>query len=321
MKNCLVTIALLFLLVIGGCIEENGNSDIPAEQPLIDRESKIPTDAVKITPATDFYPPVMHSDEYENPVPLPYPVNTPGGEDSAFIMPDGNIIYLFFTPDVNIPVEEQLLDGVTGIYVSHRVDGVWQGPQRIILQDPNKLALDGCIFVRGNEMLFCSAREGYTGVNWFTAEFEDGEWCNWRFADFEPEYEVGELHITDDGSELYFHSSRPGSRGGYDIWVSENAGGEWQEPEAVAVVNSDESDGWPFITEDGGELWFTRTYSGAPAIYRSKRIGGEWQEPELIVSQFAGEPSLDNEGNLYFTHHFFENGEMIEADIYVARRK
>ena len=44
-----------------------------------------------------------------------------------------------------------------------------------------------------------------------------------------------------------------------------------------------------------------------------------WQEPELILSQFAGEASLDRDGNLYFTHHFFHNGEMIEADIYVAR--
>ena len=46
-----------------------------------------------------------------------------------------------------------------------------------------------------------------------------------------------------------------------------------------------------------------------------------WQEPELIISQFAGEPTLDNEGNLYFTHHFFEDSKMIEADIYVAMKK
>ncbi|MFH1637593.1 MAG: hypothetical protein ABIB71_04175 [Candidatus Woesearchaeota archaeon] len=58
-----------------------------------------------------------------------------------------------------------------------------------------------------------------------------------------------------------------------------------------------------------------------PAIFRSKRVDGEWQEPELIISQFAGEPTLDSHGNVYFTHHFFEYGEMLEADIYVARRK
>ena len=48
---------------------------------------------------------------------------------------------------------------------------------------------------------------------------------------------------------------------------------------------------------------------------------GEWQEPELIVSQFAGEPTLDSQGNLYFVHHFYRDGRMIEADIYVSRKK
>jgi hypothetical protein len=37
--------------------------------------------------------------------------------------------------------------------------------------------------------------------------------------------------------------------------------------------------------------------------------------------QFAGEPSLDNEVNIYFTHHFFKDNVMLEADYYVARRK
>jgi hypothetical protein len=39
------------------------------------------------------------------------------------------------------------------------------------------------------------------------------------------------------------------------------------------------------------------------------------------VSQFAGEPTLDDAGNLYFVHHFYEDGVKIEADIYIARRK
>ena len=89
----------------------------------------------------------------------------------------------------------------------------------------------------------------------------------------------------------------------------------------IEAVNTPENEGWPFVTQDGNELWFTRTYLGTPAIFRSKRVNGEWQEPELIISQFAAEPSLDNEGNVYFTHHFFKDGVMLEADYYVAYRK
>jgi len=75
------------------------------------------------------------------------------------------------------------------------------------------------------------------------------------------------------------------------------------------------------ISGDGTELWFTRTYQGTPAVFRSSRDNGGWSEPVLVVSQFAGEPTLDANGNLYFVHHYYEEGVMIEADIYVAYRK
>jgi hypothetical protein len=170
-------------------------------------------------------------------------------------------------------------------------------------------------------MWFCTARTGYTGLHWFKAHCQDGKWEKWEIADFRPEYEVGELHITADGQELYFHSARAGGKGQYDIWISRNVDGEWQTPENVKVVNSPETDGWPSLTQDGKELWLTRTYLGSPAIFRSKRVDNRWHEPELIISQFAGESSIDNEGNILFTHHFYNDGVMLEADIYVAFRK
>ncbi|MBU0456865.1 MAG: hypothetical protein KKD75_01850 [Nanoarchaeota archaeon] len=97
--------------------------------------------------------------------------------------------------------------------------------------------------------------------------------------------------------------------------------GEWKNPVNIEAVNSEEIEGWPYVTADGNEMWFNRRYLGTPATFRSKRINGEWQKPELIVSQFAGEPTLDKNGNLYFVHHYYDNGVMLEADIYVAYRK
>ena len=67
--------------------------------------------------------------------------------------------------------------------------------------------------------------------------------------------------------------------------------------------------------------WILRRYLGSPALLRSKWSGNGWREPELIISQFATEPTLDNAGNLYFVHHFIENGRILDADIYVAYRK
>ena len=99
----MITVASLVLMC--GCL-----GDDPAETyPDVDRENKIPVDALKILPEDDDHPPILHSDEFEEPVPLSYPVNTAGAEDSPFILTDGGNLYFFFTPDVRIPVEKQLL--------------------------------------------------------------------------------------------------------------------------------------------------------------------------------------------------------------------
>lgn len=288
-----------------------------AEAASLERETKIPPGAVKMSPETDAQPPVLLSDEYEEPVPIPGAVNTAGGEDSPFITPDGDTLYFFFTPDVNVPVEKQISDGVTGIYVSQKDGGGWGKPERVMLQDPGKLALDGCEFILGDTMWFCTAREGESGIHWYTAEFRAGRWQAWRNAEFDPAYQVGELHISGDGAALYFHSARAGGQGGLDIWMSAGSGGEWQTPTNLAAVNSAENEGWPALSPDGSELWFYRNYG----VWRSRQVNGEWQAAEQILSSLAGEPSLDGDGNIYFVHHFFEGDQMIEADIYVAYKK
>ena len=318
----LVLICVLFVLAI---VFAGLNLIPPKEIPVApSRETSISTGAVKLTTETDLHPPILHSDGWKEPVPLGDGVNTAGGEDSPFMLPDGNTLYFFFTPNVTVPAEKQLFDGVTGIYVSKKQNGTWSAAERVVLQEAGKLALDGAEFVQGDFMWFASAREGYTGVNLFTAEHRGGKWINWQYIGDKlmKEYQVGEMHITSNGAELYFHSPRADGKGKLDIWVSQNVNGEWQDPKNIEAVNTQENEGWPFLSQDGTELWFTRTHMGTPAVYRSIKLNDVWQEPQLIISQFAGEPTLDNEGNLYFVHHFFNNAsEMVEADIYVAYKK
>ncbi len=314
MINRTVSLLILIILILSAC---SSPTPIPPATPMITRHEKIPVSAVKILPQIDVAPPVSLSSEYEQPVPVPGLVNTAGGEDSPFIMPDGKTLYFWFTPDVDLPVNLQVSDGVTGIYVSELVNGVWQEANRIMLQDSGKLAGDGCEFILGNLMWFCSAREGYAGMHWFTAEFKNGTWQNWQIADFDPAFQVGEFHISSDGKDLYFGSDRPGGKGAGDLWLSHNLDGVWQEPVNIASLNTLDAEGWPALNPAGDELWFGRNFG----IWRSKLVDGEWQHAELIISPLAGEPSIDASGNVFFTHHFFENDQMLEADIYVAYKK
>ena len=313
----LLLVFLMALLFFSGCVEEKN------------REDAIPDDAIKYTPDMDIFPPVIHSSEWSDPVPMPGPVNTAGGEDACFITPDGNTFFFFFTPDVNVPANEQLLDGVTGIWWCQKQGDTWTEPTRILLS--TNLALDGAPFYQDNTLWFASFRIGNyrdDGDIW-TATYENGEWKNWENAGqlLNEVYNIGEMHITSDGNTMYFHrESTPGS-GEYDLYTTTLVNNTWAEPVNLGPpISTPLDDSRPFVSYDGNELWFTRQsnkgYTG-PAVYRSiKNPDGSWGEPVEIASNFAGEPTLDSEGNLYFVHHFFdEDMNMIEADIYVCYKQ
>ena len=319
----LIPPVLILVLVTLACGQAT-----PTPEP-VDREARMPE--TKYSPEDDFWPPVAAAG-WTQPVPLPYPVNTAGGEDSPFILPDGNTLYFWFTPDVSLPAEQQLGDGVTGIWVTERMGEGWSEPERVHLIEPGKLGLDGCEFILGEVMYFCTTREGYTGIEWFRAELVDGTWQDWRLASDElkqEEYETGELHISADGQELYFHSSRAGGFGLRDIWVSYMTSTGWGEPVNLGTtVNTANDEGYPYLSPDGSELWFTGQSSGGkpgPAVYRSLRQpDGTWGQAQEIINTMAGEPTLSGDGRtLYFMHAFFtaDMSRMLEADIYVSYRE
>lgn len=276
-----------------------------------------------MTPETDVFPPVLHSNDWDPPVPMEGPINTAGAEDSPFITPDGSRFFLFFTPDVRIPAEKQIIDGVSGLWWSHRSGNSWTEPERILLS--NDLALDGAAFVDGDFMWFASVRNGnYREVDLYTARLVKGKWRHAQNAgaQINRDYRVGEMHITADGENLY--CGRAGSS--TDLWVLRRSGREWEPPQRLQTVNTNQyNEDQPFISSDGNELWFTsesRLGHPGPAVFRSLRTEAGWGTPEEIVSSFAGEPTLDEAGNLYFVHHFFTaDMAMIEADIYIARKR
>jgi Tol biopolymer transport system component len=323
MRVCaLRTAAFIVALAISSGCERSSEPESPPT-----RRDAIPPDAVKVPPDTDLFPPILHSDTWETPVPLPGPVNTAGVEDSPFITPDGQTLFFFFTPDAGAPPEEQIQDGFTGIWWSRSVQGRWSEPERIVLSDGP--SLDGCPFFLNDTLWFCSVRLGnYGTIDVYLAVYGDGRWTEWRNAgaQWNEDFDVGEFHLSADGRTLYFGSSRPGGLGGRDIWVSTRTPEGWsQAADLGPPVNTPADEDQPFLSPDGSELWFTGSsragYPG-PAVFRSlKQEDGTWGEPEEIVSRFSGEPTLDAEGNLYFVHIYVdETMETIEADIYVAYR-
>jgi hypothetical protein len=309
-----VVVAFFLVLVFVGLL-----GSLKSEFEVPPRYETIPASAVKMTPATDLYPPILRSDEWETPVPMPGPVNTAGAEDSPFITPNGSWFFFFFTPDLNIPVQNQLGDHETGIWWTKNVGGTWTEPQRLILGSTN--SLEGDEFVQGNSMWFGSVRAGnYGEIDIYSATYKNGKWTDVENVgeQLNAEIDIGAFCFTPDGNTMYY------GKGG-DIWKLVKVGSSWSGPEKVANLDSVSEKNQPFVSADGSELWFTgqsNMNTPGPAIFRSMKNGSAWDPPEEIVSRFAGEPNLDAEGNLYFVHHYVtQNISLIEADIYVAYHK
>ena len=127
-------------------------------------------------------------------------------------------------------------------------------------------------------------------------------------------------HISSDGLELYFASSRPGGSGEFNLWVTkrETKDGPWGEPVSLGpMVNSWSGQDTPRVSGDALLLVFSDHWSLPPRpgglgnidLWFSRRAtrDGDWGEPVNLGSPvntaFAEvDPMISADGSmLYFT--------------------
>lgn len=281
-----------------------------------------------ITPELDLQPPVFLVEGWEAPQPLPHSIDKEGNELEPFITLTGDELYFLFTPDISISEAKRALDGVSGIYYSKRVNGLWSTLEKLELGGDN--ALNGCVYTDGQTLWFCSIREGNYNPkgDYYTAFFEDGRWSNWQNAGelLNRILDIEEIHLSTDQNTMIFSAFLPGSYGYADLWQIHREGESWSQPENLGnIINSLDEETFPYLSEDGSELWFTSfSRLGYPgyAIFRSVWQDGAWGEPQEIISNYTSEVSIDRQGNLYFTHFLYdENDVLLESKIYVAYKE
>jgi hypothetical protein len=138
-------------------------------------------------------------------------------------------------------------------------DILWQPPRKLAeiintgAEDfEPRLSWDGLtlFFVRGkagdNSDIFFAER---TPTGW--TDPQPLEQVNSEYDDLGPE-------PTADGQRLYFYSNRPGSLGGYDIWVSQRGENGWRPAINLGpLVNSQYNDYGPAATREGKTLYFS----------------------------------------------------------------
>jgi len=176
-----------------------------------------------------------------------------------------------------------------------------------------------CFSSDGLEIYVVSLRPGGQGGSdlWvLRRSFVDEEWGpleNLGPAVNSPDRDSG-ASISADGLTLFFRSQRPGGYGPEDIYVTTRPTKDAPWGQAVAMeppVNSSSWDGWPCISADDLELYFSSGRSGGFGPYYdlwvTKRATTDdaWGEPENLgavinTPHVEMDPHLSPDGRLLF---------------------
>jgi dipeptidyl aminopeptidase/acylaminoacyl peptidase len=184
----------------------------------------------------------------------------------------------------------------------------------------------------GQTMYFnCFDRQGEEGSDICVSYLQGLDWTEptivWEVST-RKHMEVEPL-LSPDGQQLYIMSTRPGGKGGMDIWVSDLVGGKWSTPRNLdGPINSAYADHCLYFT---GQEWETAYWTstrpggfGGNDIWTSERIDGVWQDAKNLgpnVNSAASEhhslPSPDG-NSLYITS--IREGGFGGEDIFVTTR-
>jgi hypothetical protein len=123
---------------------------------------------------------------------------------------------------------------------------------------------DGALSIAadGRTVVFASdAYDGYGDADLFIGQLVDGAVVGIRNMGERVNSSKWESQpaISGDGATVYFASNRPGGAGRSDLWMTHrDANGEWDVPVNLGpVVNTAGDELSPFVTLDGGTLYFS----------------------------------------------------------------
>ena len=225
---------------------------------------------------------------------FPEYLNSEYSDFAPIVSPDGN--YLYFTSARKCQALKE------NIFVSEKIGGTWGKPQPVkTLLTNNNESLNSFSTDSKYAYLFGNYEgRGKSGIyrtdlvqTAFTTP-EKIEAVSSNYSELQP-------YVFED-RVMFFTSNRPGSIGGYDLWVSENING-WQEPINLgSVINTINDEQTPFVSWDGQTLFFAsngHSSFGGFDIFRAKKSGSSWTDWEAPINLGPEINTIYNERHYY----------------------
>ena len=174
------------------------------------------------------------------------------------------------------------------------------------LEKINSDNVSSCSITEDNSFFVFSKsnKKGYGSL--YCTEYKNGKWDDVKaLTDLNSDFDDVSPYISPDGKFILFSSNRlvssnrsgslknrAGNRQSYDIFYSERKGKDWwSEPVPLyGAVNTRYDELNPFISKDGGTLYFTRVIDDDDSlktiVVKVKKVGDSWEEVQTAeISQ------------------------------------
>lgn len=119
----------------------------------------------------------------------------------------------------------------------------------------------------------------------FISELNGNEWTSptsFEYNSPDSAYSIAHPSLSHDGKTLYFTSDMDGGFGSKDLYKCERTSSGWGKPQNLgAAINTKQAEIFPFITDDGKQLYFASARESGTGldIYKSEWLNGNWQSP------------------------------------------
>ncbi len=220
-------------------------------------------------------------------------------------------------------------DSDENLYVSYKKDGQWTDPESISA-NINSAENEGTasISADGKVLVFTScdrrSRENYGQCDLFISYKQGDTWSepiNLGPNINSPQWE-SQPSLSADGKTIYFISTRPGGKGGKDIWSSTLGEDDQWRPAQNLEINTPMEEVSPFIHPNSKTLFFgSDGYPGYGGydLYTADYVNKEWTEPRNLgypvntyEDQLALFISTDGQKG-YYSLEETENGRYISS--------
>lgn len=233
-------------------------------------------------------------------------INSPFADYVPILTPDENTLFFTSRREGSSNNKKDVYGNcLEDVYTSIKENGKWK--KAVSIGAPiNSETNDACVAVSpdGQRMIvFRTSADGVTGDLYITKLGNDNKWENLvkMGKEINSQFIESSACFSNDTSEIYFSSTRPGGYGGKDIYrIKRLPNGRWAMPYNLgAIVNTAYDEDSPYLHPDGVTLYFSSKGHNTMGDYDVFKTLLDKESNQFTKPENLGYP-INNVGNDIF---------------------